>query len=86
MKTKLKTHCLFYLTKAKVSQEHILIYHNDPPGQTPHDARANCAPDVIQPGFEPGTVVIHLARRYSALHRCASRELIYRTLLYTEQT
>ena len=26
--------------------------------------------DVIQPGFEPGTVVMHLALRCNALDRC----------------
>ena len=30
-------------------------------------------PDVMQPGFEPGTVVTHLALRCSALDRCATR-------------
>ena len=31
-------------------------------------------PDVIQPGFEPGNVVMLLALRCSALDRCATRE------------
>ena len=31
-------------------------------------------PDVIQPRFEPGTVVMPLALRCSALDRCATRE------------
>ena len=31
-------------------------------------------PDVIQPGFEPGIVVTHLALRCSALDHCATRE------------
>ena len=31
-------------------------------------------PDVIQPGFEPGTVVTPLALRCSALDRCATQE------------
>ena len=32
-------------------------------------------PDVIQPGFKPGTVVMPLALRYSALDCCATRDL-----------
>jgi hypothetical protein len=31
-------------------------------------------PEVLQPGFEPGTVVTSLALRCSALDRCATRE------------
>ena len=31
-------------------------------------------PDVMQPGFEPGTAVTPLALRCSALDRCATRE------------
>ena len=34
-------------------------------------------PGVIQPGFEPGTVVTPLALRCSVLDRCATREPQY---------
>ena len=44
--------------------------------------------DVMQPGFEPGTAVIHLALRCSAFNRCATQEgvcsitTVYVTQLY----
>jgi hypothetical protein len=39
-------------------------------------------PDVIHPGFEPGTVVKPLALRCSALHCCATRETEWFILAY----
>jgi hypothetical protein len=55
------------------------------PGQTRTTLGQLCAAlwdsqsrlDVIQPGFEPGTVVMPLALRYSALDHCATREPTY---------
>ena len=52
------------------------------PGQTRTTLGQLCAalwdsqsrPDVTQPGFKPGTVVMHLALRCSALDHCATLE------------
>ena len=40
---------------------------------TAYCALPNHGPDVIQPGFKPGTVVTPLALRGSALDRCATQ-------------
>jgi hypothetical protein len=44
---------------------------------------AQSQPDVIQPGFEPGTVVIPLALRCRALDRCTSSDPNLYFFVYT---